>query len=213
MTSTPCSRKVRTMRGVTPKPAAEFSTLTMVRSASCCLRSRGSSACTALRPGSPKTSPTQMTVSGLVMWFWGGAAPLLPQSPPPHSSRGGSPIRVGEARSLGHFHRARLADHDDLDVPGILHLGLDALGDVLGELVRVEVGDLLGLGHDAELAAGLDGVAHLHALVGHGDLLELGKPLDVALQHVSPGPRTRRGDAVGRFREHRLDGLRLYVLV
>src|SRR5215472_8111504 len=163
MTSTPCSRKARAMRGVTPKPAAEFSTLTMVRSASCCLRSRGSSACTALRPGSPKTSPTQMTVSGLVIRTGSGGERRRssPRPPPPHSSN-------SEPVVTWRLHRARLADHDDLDVPGILHLGLDALGDVLGELVRVEVGDLLGLGHDAELAAGLDGVAHLHALVGHG---------------------------------------------
>ena len=42
---------------------------------------------------------------------------------------------------LRHFDGARLADDDDLDVPGVLHLGLDALGDVLGELMRVEVGD------------------------------------------------------------------------
>src|SRR5215472_15929786 len=130
MTSTPCSRKARAMRGVTPKPAAEFSTLTMARSASYRLRSCGRSVCTGLRPGSPKTSPTQRTVSAFV-------------------------IRV----SLRHFHRARLADHDDLDVPGILHLGLDALGDVLGELVRVEIGDLLGLGHDTQLTAGLDRIA------------------------------------------------------
>src|SRR5215470_8054062 len=185
MTSTPCSRKARAMRGVTPKPAAEFSTLTMVRSASCCLRSRGSSACTALRPGSPKTSPTQMTVSGLVIWTGSGGERRRSSPRPPHRIR-----QTVSRLSLGHFHRARLADHDDLDVPGILHLGLDALGDVLGELVRVEVGDLLGLGHDAELAPGLNGVAHLHAFVGHGDLLELGQPLDVALQHVPAGPRT-----------------------
>ncbi len=75
------------MSGVTPKPDAAFSTLTMARSASCCLRSPGRSACTALRPGSPKTSPTQMTVSGLVIYLvLGGAAPLLPQTRPPHCS-------------------------------------------------------------------------------------------------------------------------------
>src|SRR5882762_10235213 len=102
ITSTPCSRKVRAMSGVTPKPDAAFSTLTMTRSASCCLRSPGRSACTALRPGSPKTSPMQMTVSGLVM------------------------------RLLGNLDCARLADDDDLDVAGVLHLGLDPLRDVLG---------------------------------------------------------------------------------
>jgi SPP1 gp7 family putative phage head morphogenesis protein len=38
---------------------------------------------------------------------------------------------------LRHFHRARLADDDDLDVAGVLHLRLDPLADVLGELVGV----------------------------------------------------------------------------
>src|SRR5206468_3024784 len=160
ITSAPCSRKVRAMSGVTPKPDAAFSTLTMARSASCCLRRRGRSACTALRPGSPNTSPMQMTVSGLVK--------------EPSPSRTGSSVA---ACSLCHFHGARLTDHDHLDVPGVLHLRLDALGDVLGELMRVQVGDLLRLGHDTELTSGLDRVAHLHALVGHGDLFELGQAL------------------------------------
>src|SRR6266545_4365277 len=183
ITSTPCSRKLRAICGVTPKPAAAFSTLTMARSTSCCLRRRGRSVCTALRPGSPKTSPTQRIVSGLLM------------------------------SSLRDFHRARLADDDDLDVSRVLHFGLDALGDVLGQLVGVEIGDLIGLGHDAELAPRLDRVAHLHALVRHGDLFELGQPLDVALEHVAPRAGAGRGDAVGRLGQHRLDGLGLDILV
>src|SRR3977135_1722722 len=170
MTSTPCSRKVRAISGVTPKPAAAFSTLTTARSASYCLRSFGRSMCTALRPGSPKTSPTQRMVRGLVMGYT------------PHGS---SPVRGG--CSLRHFHRARFADDDDLDVAGVLHLGFDTLRDVLGELMGVQIGDLLRLGHDAQLPAGLDRIAHLHALVGHGDLLELGQSLDVALEHVATG--------------------------
>src|SRR5215831_8603826 len=204
MTSTPCSRKARAMRGVTPKPAAEFSTLTMARSASYRLRSGGRSACTALRPGSPKTSPTHMTVSAFVIWTGsGGERRRSSPRPPPRI------LQTVSRSSLRHFHRARLADHDDLDVAGILHLGLDALRDVLGELVGVEVGDLVGLGHDAELAPGLDGVAHLHALVRHRDLLELGQALDVALQHVAPRPRPRRRNAVRGLGQHRLDGLGL----
>jgi hypothetical protein len=49
-------------------------------------------------------------------------------------------------------------------VAGVLHLRLDPLGDVLGELVSVEVGDDVGLGQHAQLAPGLDRVAHLDAL-------------------------------------------------
>src|SRR5206468_173280 len=116
-------------------------------------------------------------------------------------------------RLLRHFDGARLADDHHLDVPRVLHLGLDALGDVLRELVGVEVGDDVGLGHHAELAPGLDRVAQLHTLVGHRDLLELREALDVGLEHVAPGARPRRRDAVGRLDQHRLDRLGLDVLV
>src|SRR5213596_130154 len=133
------------------------------------------------------------------------------------AARPGSPKMSPTIRTfmllLGHLDRARLADHDDLDVAGVLHLGLDAFGDVLGQLVGIEVGDLLGLGHDPELAPGLDRVAHLHALIGHGDLFELGEALDVALEHVTAraGPGCR--NTVSRLGQHRLDGLGLDVLV
>src|SRR5438067_3720350 len=116
-------------------------------------------------------------------------------------------------RLLRHFDGARLADDHHLDVPRVLHLGLDALGDVLRELVGVEVGDDVGLGHHAELAPGLDRVAQLHALVGHRDLLELREALDVGLEHVAPGARPRRRDAVGRLDQPSLDRLGLDVLV
>src|SRR5688500_8442739 len=54
-------------------------------------------------------------------------------------------------RLLCNLHRPRLADDDDLDVAGVLHLRLDALADVLGELVGVEVADDVGARHHAEL--------------------------------------------------------------
>src|SRR2546426_9707424 len=85
-------------------------------------------------------------------------------------SRPGSPKMSPTIRTfmplLGHLDRARLADHHDLDVAGVLHLGLDALGDVLRQLVGVEIRDDLGPRHHAQLAAGLDRVAHVDALVG-----------------------------------------------
>src|SRR5690242_2563559 len=59
-----------------------------------------------------------------------------------------SPIIRTFMALLRHFDGARLADHDHLDVTGILHLGLDALGDVARELVRIEIGDDVGLGHE-----------------------------------------------------------------
>src|SRR5262245_9249631 len=103
---------------------------------------------------------------------------------------------------LRHFDGARLSDDDHLDVAGVLHLGFDALADVLGELVRVEVGDDVGLRHHPQLAAGLDRIAHLDALVGERDLLELGQALDVGLEHVAARAGPRRRDAVGRLDQH-----------
>src|SRR5262249_49350598 len=97
---------------------------------------------------------------------------------------------------LCHFDRARLADHHDLDVAGVLHLGLDAFGDVLRELVRVEVGHDVRACHHPQLTTGLDRVAHVHALVGQRDLLQLREPLDVGLRHVTPRAGPGRRDTV-----------------
>src|SRR5436309_14313787 len=123
ITSTPPSRKPRARVGVTPNPAAAFSTLTITRSASSSARRRGRMANSARRPGSPDTSPIQITVTDFNDWL---------------------PLASGEEadarRSLPRvLDRPVLADHRDLDVARVLHLGLDPLGDVLGELVRVEV--------------------------------------------------------------------------
>src|SRR5688500_1886911 len=146
-TSAPCSSTCLAMAGVTPKPPAEFSTLTTQTSIACSWRSFGRSLPTAVRPESPKTSPTIRTF-------------------------------MGQGLLLRDFDRARRADDVDLDVPRVLHLCLDALGGVLGELVGDQVAYDLGLGDDALLAPRLDRVAHLHSLVVQRDLLELGQPLD-----------------------------------
>src|SRR5690349_5253031 len=50
---------------------------------------------------------------------------------------------------LRDLHRPRLADNDHLDVSGVLHLRLDALADVLRQLMGVEVADDLGARHPA----------------------------------------------------------------
>src|SRR5215470_14585656 len=112
MTSTPWSRKALAIGGVTPKPAAAFSTFTTARSIRYWSRSRGRSLARAARPGSPNTSPTMRMFM-----------------------------------SLRDFDGSGLPDDDDLDVTRVLHLGLDALGDVLGELMGVEVGHDVGARH------------------------------------------------------------------
>ncbi len=64
---------------------------------------------------------------------------------------------------------ARLANDDDADLAGILHLVLDLLGNVVGQNRGLGIGDLLGLDHDAELATSLHGIGALDALVGVRD--------------------------------------------
>src|SRR5262245_6040987 len=145
MTSTPASRKPRASAGVTPNPAAAFSTLATTRSSWSSLRRRGRNPTRARRQGSPNTSPTHRTVNA-----FRAISLSVPDAPGP-----AAPCPAScSARELG---RAVLPDHGHLDVPGVLHLGLDPLGDILGELVGVEVRDLVRLRDDPELAPSLDG--------------------------------------------------------
>src|SRR5688500_7517498 len=64
MTSTPYPRMVSAMSPVTPKPAAEFSTLATTKSMSRCSTSAGMARFAISRPGLPKRSPmTRMRTS------------------------------------------------------------------------------------------------------------------------------------------------------
>lgn len=58
---------------------------------------------------------------------------------------------------LGERLGAGLADDDDVNLAGILHLVLDLLRDVMREHGRLGVVDGIRLDHDANLAAGLHG--------------------------------------------------------
>ena len=69
----------------------------------------------------------------------------------------------------------------DLDLAGIGELGLDLLGDVPGQQGHLILADLLGLDHDADLAARLDGVAAGDAREGPGHGLQLLQALDIVL--------------------------------
>src|SRR5438445_444402 len=133
-TSAPWPWKSRHIWGVTPKPAAAFSTFTTVQSISCSRLSRGRSVWSARRPGSPNTSPTMRMFIRLPC----------------------------------DLHRPGLADHDHLDVAGVLHLGHIKVV-VIRETRAVEVAHDVRLRHDAQLATRLDRVAHLDSLVRHRD--------------------------------------------
>src|SRR4029453_333477 len=201
ITSTPASREPRGGGGVTPNPAAAFSTLATTRSTWNSLRRRGRKATRTRRPGSPNTSPTHRTVNALSR-----ISSSVPEEPAPSAEDSAN----GSAGELG---RAVLPDHRHLDVAGVLHFGLDPLGDVLRELVGGEVGDLLRSGDDPELAASLDRVRRVHALERARDVLHCLDPLDVALEHLAPGARARGPYPVGGLDEDRLDRLRLRLVV
>src|SRR5262249_39913928 len=57
----------------------------------------------------------------------------------------------------------RFADDRDLDFTGIVQLLLDGLGDVVADPHGIVVRRLRGVGDDAHLAAGLDGISLLDA--------------------------------------------------
>ena len=105
-----------------------------------------------------------------------------------------SPQRCGKGAERAHGHGllgqalcAGLADHDDMDLAGVLHLVLDLLGDVVGEDGCLGVVDLVRLDHDADLAACLHGEGLLDAVMGIGDGLELLQALDVVLIALAAG--------------------------
>src|SRR5437899_4941876 len=62
-TETPARKRSIVILPVMPRPPAAFSPLTTIKSTPCCSLSSGSPAMTALRPGSPTTSPRKRTVS------------------------------------------------------------------------------------------------------------------------------------------------------
>src|SRR5438445_12837365 len=113
-----------------------------------------------------------------------------------NSVRIASPTAAPSMILAGKIHRAGLADHHDLDLPGVLQLPLDLAGDLLRELARLAVVDGVGRDHDPDLPDCLDRVHLLDARGRARELLELRHPLDVALERLSAGPAPR--DTVGR---------------
>src|ERR1043166_6071720 len=171
-TSQPASNSSRATSRVTPKPAAEFSQLQMIKCRSWRRFRSGNSARSTSRPGEPITSATNNRF-------------------------------VTTASLLRVVHGPRLADHRDPDLARILELLLDAPGNLARQSLRARVVDPMVLHHDADLAAGLDGVALLHALERVSDPLERLEPLDVRLETLAPRAGARAADRVGGAHEHR----------
>src|ERR1043166_1789909 len=171
-TSQPASNSSRATSRVTPKPAAEFSQLQMIKCSSWRRFRSGNSARSTSRPGEPITSATNNRF-------------------------------VTTASLLRVVHGPRVADPRDRDWAGIWELLLDAPGNPARQSLRARVVDPMVLHHDADLAAGLDGVALLHALERVSDPLERLEPLDVRLETLAPRAGARAADRVGGAHEHR----------
>src|SRR5688500_10389849 len=65
MISTPALNRSFAVLGVIPEPPAEFSPLAMTTSTLCLARNRGRSVFMARRPGSPTTSPTNISFTAV----------------------------------------------------------------------------------------------------------------------------------------------------
>src|SRR5439155_13708018 len=174
-TSMPAANNPPAESRVRPKPPAAFSPLHTTRSRAWRRLSSGRSACTTSRPGAPMTSAMKRMLSTV----------------------------LGPAGLLGVVHGRRLADHGHADLSRVLQLLLDAPGDLARQVVRPGVVHPRVLDHDADLAAGLDGVGLLDPREGGGDALQGLQALDVDLEALAPpaGPRPRYG--IGRRDQHR----------
>src|SRR5690625_513544 len=113
----------------------------------------------------------------------------------------------------GVLDRPRFADDRHLHLAGVLHVLLDAVGNVARQQDRARVVHLLGLDDDADLPAGLDGVALFDTGEAGGDALEPFEPLQVGFQRLPAGARACRADGVGGLDDDGVEGLGLLQVV
>src|SRR5436309_209922 len=102
----------------------------------------------------------------------------------------------------GNAHRPRLPNHDYPDLPRILKLAIDLARDLVGEPHRRGIVDRLRGHHDAHLPARLDRKHLLHALELRRQRFELGQPLHVRLERLTPRAGPRAGDGIRRLHDH-----------
>ena len=103
---------------------------------------------------------------------------------------------------------AALADDVDLDLAGIIEGILDLLGDLAGQQDDLIIADDIGLDHDADFAAGLNGKGLLHALKAGRDLLQIFQTLDIALHVLAAGTGTCGADGIAGLNDKGQRGTR-----
>lgn len=99
--------------------------------------------------------------------------------------------------------RSAFTDHVDLNLTRIFEVFLNLLADVAGEQRHFLIVDHFGLYHDADLAAGLNGVAAIHTVKRCSHGLELFETFDIVFDVLAARargvlPRWRRLPAPGR---------------
>src|SRR5215217_1031087 len=87
-------------------------------------------------------------------------------------------IATPSMSSAGKVHRACLADEHDLDLSGILKLGLDTACDLFAQCRHARIIDVIRRYYDANFAARLDCENFFDAAVARCNSLEAFKPLD-----------------------------------
>src|SRR5437870_10854538 len=78
------------------------------------------------------------------------------------SARSRPPMAVPSINLAGKTHRARLANHHDFDLTGVLQLALDPAGDLIRQLAGLAVVDRGRGHHHADLPTGLNGRSEEH---------------------------------------------------
>src|SRR5690606_29239135 len=90
----------------------------------------------------------------------------------------------------------RLAHDRHLHLARVLHVLLDAVGDVACKQHCGGIVDALWLNDDAQLASSLDGEGTVYAREASCDALETLEALDVALERLAPSTRPRGRNGV-----------------
>src|SRR5262245_32731281 len=148
-----------------------------------------SSKSSTVMPKPPAAFSTLTTVKSILRLSMSGRSASLSARRPGDPTT--SPTKRRFTKLPGVLHGPGLPNHGDLDLPGVLELRLDLLGDVAGEPERLVVGEARRFDDDPELPPRLDGEGLLDSLEPVGDVLELLQALDVGLQDLAPGAGAR----------------------
>ena len=120
-------------------------------------------------------------------------------------------IKFPHGKLLGVVYRPALTNNVDLDLSGVFHFALNFVCHFTGNDLHVIVRNLLGLDHNTDLTAGLNGVGLFNAAKALGNLLQLFQTFDVVFKVFSACARSCRRNGIGCLYQHRNDGFGFHV--